>query len=175
MVSPTVPPDTRSVALIGLPASGKSTVARILAARLGLPARDLDEEIAAEAGRDIPAVFSAEGERGFRDRESRSLLRAAEYPQCILATGGGVVERPENRDILRTRFRSVWLRVSPKTAAARSAGGIRPLLAGGDPEARIRDLDTRRSTFYAECAALSVDTDGRNPEAVAEDILEQIR
>ena len=175
MAAPPVQPDIHSIALIGLPASGKSTVARILAGRLGLSTRDLDEEIAAEAGRDIPAIFAAEGEEGFRDRESRALRFSAEGGPCVLATGGGVVVRPENREILRTRFRTVWLRVSPETAAGRSAGGSRPLLAGDDPEARIRDLDARRAPLYAECAAFSVDTEDRNPEAVAEDILEQIR
>lgn len=175
MAASPIDSDLRSVALIGLPASGKSTVARALAGRLGLPARDLDQEVAAEAGRDIPGIFEAEGEAGFRDREARALRRVSGESPCVLATGGGVVERPENRELLRTRFRSVWLRVSPATAADRSAGGSRPLLSGGDPEARIRDLHERRAALYAECAALSVDTEGRSPEAVAEDILEQIR
>lgn len=168
-------PAPRSLALIGLPASGKSTVARVLAGRLGLPVLDLDEEVAAEAGRDIPGIFEAEGEAGFRDLESRALRRASEGDPCVLATGGGIVVRPENRELLRTRFRTVWLRVAPETAAARSAGGARPLLAGGDPEARIRDLYERRAALYAECAIFSVDTEGRSPEAVVEDILEQIR
>ena len=175
MPAPPVPPAAASVALIGLPASGKSTTARILAGRLGLPARDLDEEIVTEAGRDIPGIFEAEGETGFRDRESRALRRVAEGAPCVLAAGGGVVVRPENRELLRTVFRTVWLRVSPRTAADRAAGGARPLLAGGDPETRIRDLYDRRAALYAECSILSVDTEGRNPTAVAEDILEQIR
>ena len=169
------PTASDSIALIGLPASGKSTVARVLAGRLGLPFRDLDGEIAAEAGRDIPGIFEAEGEAGFRDREARALRRASEGSPCVLATGGGIVVRPENRDLLRTRFRTVWLRVSPETAAARSAGGSRPLLAGGDPEARIRDLYVLRAALYDECSILSVDTEGRGPAAVAEDILDQIR
>lgn len=175
MAAPSIPSIPRSLALIGLPASGKSTTARVLADRLGLPARDLDEEIAAEAGGDIPSIFASEGEAGFRDRESRALRRASEGNPCVLATGGGIVVRQENRELLRTRFRTVWLRVSPETAAARSAGGARPLLAGDDPEARIRELYERRAALYAECASLTVDTEGRSPEAVAEDILEQIR
>lgn len=175
MAAPSVPSIPRSVALIGLPASGKSTTARVLADRLGFPARDLDEEIAAEAGEDIPSIFASEGEAGFRDRESRALRLAAEGGPCVLATGGGIVVRQENRALLRTRFRTVWLRVSPETAAARSSGGARPLLTGGDPETRIRELSARRAPLYAECSELAVDTEGRNPEAVAEDILEQIR
>lgn len=174
MPAPPVPPAAASLALIGLPASGKSTVARILAGRLGIPARDLDQEIADEAGRDIPGIFEAEGEAGFRDRESRALRGVAEGAPCVLAAGGGVVVRPENRELLRTVFRTVWLRVSPETAAARAAGGSRPLLAGGAPEARIRDLYDRRAALYAECSILSVDTEGRSPTAVAEDILDQI-
>lgn len=175
MAASPAPPAPDSLALIGLPASGKSTVARILAGRLGIPVRDLDEEIAAEAGRDIPGIFEAEGEAGFRDREARALRRVSAGDPCVLATGGGVVVRPENRELLRTRFRTVWLRVSPETAAVRAAGGARPLLAGGDREARIRDLEARRAPLYAECAELAVDTEGRGPETAAEAILEQIR
>ena len=172
-MEPTV--DRSSIALIGLPASGKTTIAGLLAGSLGLPVLDLDLEIAEEAGRGIPEIFASEGEEGFRKRESRALRRAAESGPCVLATGGGIVLRTENLEILRTRFRTVWLRVSPKTAAERAMGGSRPLLTGLDPADRIRELDIARAPLYAEYAEYAVDTDGRSPGAVAEAVLEQVR
>ncbi len=164
------PSPDRPIALIGLPASGKTSVARILSALLRLPGRDLDDLIEEEAGMDIPSIFAAEKESGFRLRESRALGRAAGEGIQVLATGGGIVISPDNRRTLRERFLTVWLRVSPEVAAARSEGGRRPLLAGGNAEEKIRRLQSEREALYAECADLRVDTDLLGAREVAKAI-----
>jgi shikimate kinase len=165
----------RHLALIGLPASGKTAVARCLSGLLGLPAIDLDDAIEKEAGMGIPAIFAREGEAGFRAREREALARAAQTAPLILSTGGGVVLAPENRLVLRERFLTIWLRVSPVIAAARSAGGRRPLLEGGDVETKIRRLQGERDALYEECAALSVNTDELDPDGVARTIHDMLR
>ena len=165
----------KPIALIGLPASGKTTVAQRLAGLLELPAQDLDRAIAREAGRDIPSIFAEEGEDGFRERESRALSLAADGETNVLATGGGVVLRPENRRVLKEKFFTVWLLVSPETAARRSTGGSRPLLEGHDAETRMRQLASERTPLYEECAALRMDTESRNPNEVAEAIYDAVR
>jgi shikimate kinase len=168
------PQKSRSIAIIGLPASGKTTTSRLLARLLGIPARDLDDVIVEDAGRDIPSIFASEGEEGFREREHRALERVSEAPRLVLATGGGIILQPENRLLLKKNFLTVWLKVSPETAAARSVGGTRPLLMGADALTRIRELASVRSPLYAECVDLVVDTEGLAPEAVAKAIHDKV-
>jgi shikimate kinase len=160
------------IALVGLPASGKSTVGKALASILGLPFLDSDAQVVAEACMGVPAIFAAEGEAGFRARESRALASAASGPPCVLATGGGAVISPANRELLALSFETVWLRVGPEAAALRAAAepGSRPLLAGADAVARIRELASARGAFYAEVASLSIETEGRCPEEIARDV-----
>jgi len=161
-------------ALVGLPASGKTTIAGLLAKLLELPALDLDDTIVEEAKADIPSIFTSEGEAGFRERERRALAKMTQGNPLVLATGGGIVLNPENRRLLKEHFFTVWLQVSPATAAIRSVGGSRPLLAGVDAEARIRELESQRTPLYAECAALCVNTEGLDPRKVAEAILDKL-
>lgn len=164
----------KSIALVGLPAAGKSSVGALLAPLTGLPFRDLDAEIEAAAGCGVAQIFRAEGEAGFRTRESEALARLAEVGPLVLATGGGCVEEEANRCILRDRFFTVWLRVRPDAALARSAGGLRPLLEG-DAAARMDGLRLRRTPWYEACSVLAVDTDGMDPAGVAEAIYDAIR
>ncbi|MBU0929336.1 MAG: shikimate kinase [Spirochaetes bacterium] len=159
----------RRIALIGLPATGKTSVGALLASLEGLPFVDLDEAIAAGAGKPVAAIFEAEGEPGFRARERAALAAVAAGGPVVLATGGGCVESPENRALLRERFSVVWLKADLASLAARSVGGSRPLLAG-DAEAMIRVLYERRRPWYAECAALDIHTDGMRPSMIAEAI-----
>ncbi|HEY1381697.1 MAG TPA: shikimate kinase, partial [Gemmataceae bacterium] len=95
--------------LIGPRGSGKSTVGRLLAARLGWAFADADEELEARAGRSIAAVFAAEGEAGFRDREAELLRDLARLDRHVIACGGGAVLRPESRQLLRATGQCVWL------------------------------------------------------------------
>lgn len=162
--------------LLGLPGSGKTTVGRALASMLGWRFRDLDAEISEAAGHDIPTLFASEGEEAFRAREHEALARLARESGIVLATGGGVVERAENRELFRASGCCVTLRVSPErawerlTAEATEAGqpnpGVaRPLLAGGEPLARLRTLAARRDAWYRD-ADLLLDADVM-PEVLA--------
>lgn len=161
-----------SIALIGLPASGKTSVGFLLAELEGLPFLDLDELVAQDARQDIRAIFEDEGEAGFRVRESAALTRlasgASEGP-VLLATGGGCVESAHNRALLREYFTVVWLKADPAILAKRSVGGNRPLLFE-DAEERIRLLYERRREWYKECATIAIHTDGMLPKMVAKAI-----
>lgn len=158
----------QTLALIGLSGSGKSTLARLLARRLGRPWADTDQLIVAQAGRPIPAIFAEEGEPAFRDRESAALAEALGSGPQVLATGGGIVLRPENRVLLRARAFVVWLDAPDAVLLARlrAHDEERPLLAV-DAEARLTALRAARQPLYAEVAHRRVETDGLAPEAVA--------
>jgi shikimate kinase len=127
------------------------------------------------SGRAVPAIFEQEGEERFRDLESLALAQAlgGEGP-VVLSCGGGVLGRAVNRDLLRTSARVIWLTVEPGEAAKRlrSPGSSEPpLLLGGAPEERLRDLLLRRRPAYAAAADVTVETDASTPEEVAERIL----
>lgn len=165
----------KPVALIGLPASGKTSVGRRLAGLMGLPFVDLDEAVEAAAGMSVPEVFARLGEARFRELESAALAAASGGGTAVVATGGGCVLSAANRAALASGFRTVWLDLSPETAAARSAGGSRPLLDGRDALAAMRALSEARRGFYAECASLTVDAGSRSVDELAEVIHEQMR
>lgn len=164
----------RGVVLVGLMGAGKTTVGRLVAARLGLPFIDLDARIEAEAGRPIPEIFAGEGEAAFRDRESAAIRALAGEPPAVVATGGGAPIRDDNWTILRSLGLTVWLDLDPAHAAERAARqGGRPLLADVDPVARMQALHTARAGRYAE-AELRLDAT-RPPAASAEAILDALR
>jgi shikimate dehydrogenase len=102
--------ETQNIALIGMPGSGKSTVGRILAQAMGRPFADIDGQIEAAAGKSIPQVFADDGEETFRRLETRILAEEAKKSGMVLATGGGVVTRPENLDLLRQNSLIVYLK-----------------------------------------------------------------
>jgi len=140
--------------LIGLMGSGKSSIGRRLAARLGLPLIDLDDVIVSESGCSIPKIFQNQGEAEFRRRETEA-LREIITKQAVIATGGGVVLSPENRSLLRSHPPVIWLKASPKFLASRIKGDSnRPLIAAGDTQKRLREQATERNPLYAECADL---------------------
>jgi shikimate kinase len=187
------------IALIGLPASGKTCIGSALARRLGLPFIDLDEQIVAEDGRAIADIFTLDGEGFFRKLESECLDRATSGGKVVLSTGGGCVLAPGNRDCLRERCTVVWLDLSPELAAARAdaAGSrghhqgagqassrkatvtlglvaptpaVRPLLADGDIVERMKTLDSIRRPLYRECADIVVQVEGKSPAAIVEEL-----
>jgi shikimate kinase len=158
--------------LVGFMATGKTTVGRILAARLGWKLVDLDEVIAREAGRSVAAIFEAEGEDGFRAREARALRAVSTEPRTVIATGGGAACRDGNIETMLDAGRVVALVITPEEAIRRARGGAgRPLLTGqADPVATATALLAARAPFYAR-AHLSVDTVDRLPQEVARDVL----
>lgn len=166
----TPPPAGGWVVLSGFMGAGKTTVGRIVAARLGLPFRDLDELIEHRTGRTVAALFAESGEAVFRDLEARFLAELLDEPVGVLALGGGAVLCEANRALLRRQGTLVTLRVSPEVAQARLAAesAHRPL-ADADPEA-FRRRAASRASAYAD-ADLTIETDHRPPERVADDVL----
>jgi shikimate kinase len=157
--------------LVGFMATGKTTVGRLLAARLGFRLVDLDDVIAREAKQTVPLIFESEGEAGFRAREARALAGVSRDRRVVVATGGGAACREDNLRAMLDAGRVVALTVTPEEAVRRARGGAgRPLLAGADPLAAATALLAARSPFYAR-AHLTVDTVGRAPEDVADDVL----
>jgi shikimate kinase len=161
----------KHVVLVGLSGSGKSTVGRLLAERLRRPFVDTDDLVADEAGLPIPQIFAERGEGAFRTLERRAVARAVAGPPSVIATGGGAPLDTQNRAALWQRNLVLWLDAPLETLAARlgSAGAGRPLLAGGQPAARLAALRAAREPIYATAHA-RVDTAARTPGETAEAI-----
>jgi 3-dehydroquinate synthase len=159
------------VYLVGLSGSGKSTVGRLLAERLGWRFLDTDRLLEERAGRAIPEVMHHDGEDAFRDAESAALREAASYGKAVIATGGGIVLREENQAFLfaDSAATAVWLQGSVDTLNERLQMGPgteeRPLLRGDTP-ARLRAMLAVRERYYA-LAKLAIDTTSLNPAEVA--------
>ena len=141
------------LALVGLPGSGKSTVGRQLARRLDLPFIDADQVIESRLGCSIREFFEREGEERFRDLESEALDQLTRQHPGVLSTGGGVVLRPLNRQILRERTSVFYLRTTPEEIYRRLRHDkVRPLLQVSDPLARLHELWAQRDPLYREVA-----------------------
>lgn len=147
--------------LVGLPGAGKSVVGRRVARLLGRPFVDLDRAIEEAAGRTVAALFTEEGEAGFRARERAATAALVGAPLSVIAPGGGWVLDPANPAALRPRAVIAWLRVSPATAIARMGQGVarRPLLAGEDPVERLTAIAARREPLYAAAADVAFETE----------------
>ena len=136
--------------LIGLPASGKTSVGRVLARRLDMPFYDCDQAIEDAQGQSVSSIFSQHGELFFRDAESRMLEELCRRERCVIATGGGAVLRQENRLLLRYSGTVFWLDRPLEDIMSTDFQVGRPLLAGGaDALAR---LAAERRPLYGVCA-----------------------
>ncbi|MCX6879620.1 MAG: shikimate kinase [Verrucomicrobia bacterium] len=167
-----------NIVLIGFMGCGKSTVGRELRRLLGYPLVDMDAVIEERAGKPIARIFAEDGEAAFRDMECEVLeeLVGAADTGRIIATGGGVVERTENRACLQRLGYVVWLCAPPAVILRRTRKNQeRPLLHTEDPGARIKSLLAQREPWYRECAHLKVDTVGLNSSEIATGILESAR
>ncbi|WP_119963994.1 shikimate kinase [Simplicispira lacusdiani] len=147
-------------ALVGMPGSGKSTVGRQLAQRAGVPFIDLDHRLEQAIGTTIRSFFEAEGEARFRELESEMLAEVAREPGgMVLSTGGGAVLRAENREVLRQFGPVLYLRASPEEIFKRvKHDRTRPLLQGGNPLEKLRDLYAQRDRLYRETAHFVIET-----------------
>ena len=148
-------------ALVGMPGSGKSTVGRQLARRLGLPFVDMDQRLEQQLGMSIRQFFEEYGEDAFRDREAALLAELAATPgPMVLSTGGGAVLREANRTALRQGFTHVmYLRATPEDIVRRVRHDRnRPLLQVADPLARLRDLYRARDPLYRQAAHYVIET-----------------
>jgi shikimate kinase len=163
--------------LIGMMASGKTTVGRIVAERLGWGYLDSDEQVCERTGRSVREIFEQDGEAAFR-KEERLALEAAvadDQPRVIAVAGGAVLDIA-NRTLLRRAGTIAWLRADPEVLAervGRSGQGHRPLL-GDDPGAALRRLDAERRPIYEELADIVLDVEGRSPEELAEALVQEL-
>ncbi len=161
-----------SIFLIGPMGSGKSAVGKMLARLRGLRFIDSDAEIERRTGVDIPFIFEKEGEAGFRVREREVIDDLTRLPGIVLATGGGAVLLPENRANLAARGIVVYLEASVGQQVERTRHGRhRPLLNNADPAARLGELMRARAPLYQSIAQVTVSTDRRKVQTVAERIL----
>ena len=168
--------------LVGYRATGKTTVGRLAAKSLGWGFVDADSHLESECGKSVRELFRDEGEVGFRDRESATLVELATgeaWDRHVISTGGGVVIRPANRLHLRRGF-VARLTASAATIHARMAAdavteGQRPNLTPGGGLPEVEALLAAREAWYREVADVTVDTEGRSPEAVADAIVTAYR
>jgi len=164
-----------NVILIGFMGCGKSSIGRRLSSHLGYRFLDSDDLIVEKAGRSISDLFATEGEEAFRNRETEILQSLAPASGIVLATGGGAVLRPENRDILRRLGRVLWLHSDPDTLYERvTRSRKRPLLNVENPRTTFNALLEARLPVYAEAADLSVDATGLSHEQTVEMILAEL-
>lgn len=169
------------IALIGYRGSGKTAAAQLAALRLGWDWVDADVEIELRAAKSIAEIFAFAGEKQFRDLESAVLADLVQRDRTILALGGGVVLRKENRQLLRSaveagRGKIVWLGASAETLWERiqadpQTAARRPNLTASGGVEEVRRLLGEREPLYRECADLTIDTEGKSAAQVAEEIV----
>lgn len=160
----------RNVVLIGFSGSGKSAVASLLAERLGFEALDTDAMVEASAGKPVGDIFDRDGEKAFRELESRAVEQAADGEGRVIACGGGAILALRNYTALRDAGTIVYLRTKPDTVLARlGAAKDRPLLRGNAKKA-VPALLAERAPAYQSAADVIVDTDGKTPDDVADEI-----
>ncbi len=158
----------RPVALVGLMGAGKSSIGRRLAAVLGVPFRDSDDEVERAAGQTISDIFSSLGEPAFREGERRVIARLLDDPPHILATGGGAFVNEQTRQLIKDKAVSVWLKADIDVLARRvGRKDTRPLLRDQDPRQVLQKLAEVRNPLYAQ-ADIVVET-GDTPHQASVD------
>jgi shikimate kinase len=163
-----------NLVLIGYRGAGKSEVGKILAARLGMKLVGMDAEIVRQAGMSIPQIVESFGWPGFRDRETEEARKLAGFDNLVIDTGGGIIERPENIEVLRRNARIFWLKASVDTIVSRIRGDSeRPSLTSGKTfTEEVAEVLERRIPGYRSSAPYELETDGSNPKQVAAAIIE---
>lgn len=165
-----------NVVLVGPMGSGKTSVGRRLACVLKRDFFDSDFEIVARTGVAIDHIFDVEGEEGFRQREINMLSELCEIPNIVIATGGGIIIKPENRELLKRDSFVVYLSSSVKQLVSRTARSkSRPLLEKStNREKTIRELVEKREPLYQEVADVVIDTTGKKLYAIINEIKKSI-
>lgn len=168
--------NTQPLILIGYRATGKSTVGRVLASRLGWAYIDIDQSIESAFGGSIADIFRSEGETSFRSREANAIQALSGMSSCVIATGGGAILSLENRKLLRSLGFVTWLTSEPETILARIASdpttmARRPNLTASGGLEEVRELLKVRGPLYRETADFVINADEISPEAVATAIL----
>ncbi len=166
-----------NIILEGFMGSGKSTVSELISDKLELELIDTDEAIEEAEGRKISEIFEQDGEEAFRDMETElmEMVISEHMRETVISLGGGLPVREKNRELLKKVGKVVYLRTAPETVYDRLKGDdTRPLLKSEDPLARIKELQDKRGKIYEEVADIIVDTDGKTPEEVANEIIAAI-
>jgi shikimate kinase len=162
----------RAIVLIGFMGSGKSSVGRILSQKMGWPRFDTDELISARFGRPMAEIFAEVGEEKFRDAETEALNELAVGGPAVVVTGGGIVLRPGNVELLRRLGTVAHLEADEETLFRRvSRRATRPLLQTENPRATLAELLRTRLPIYREAADFRVDTSHLSHEEVAEAVM----
>jgi shikimate kinase len=166
-----------NIVLIGFMGCGKSSIGRRLAARLGHSLLDSDDLIIASAGgKSITDLFAEEGEEQFRERETAELRKLVGSQGVVLATGGGAILKAENRDLLRSIGRVVWLHADPDTLFERATRSRkRPLLEVENPRGTFNELLESRLPIYEATADIQVNATGLSHDQTVEAILGALR
>jgi shikimate kinase len=158
-----------NIYLIGMMGSGKSTVGKTLSEKMHKPFVDLDSEIEKAAGKSISEIFDIDGEEQFRKMETKQLKQ---YSESIVACGGGIVLKDENREFINENGIAILLLATMGELTQRlSNSGNRPLLADDNTEEALTKLWMERQIDYLETANFTIETDGENPEELTEKIL----
>jgi shikimate kinase/3-dehydroquinate synthase len=166
----------KSIVLVGMMGAGKSSVGACLRRRTGLGLLDTDEIVASNFGMSIPEIFAKHGEKKFREAETEALRCMRTEEQTIIITGGGIVLRKENVEILRSQAVIVWLDGDEETLFARaSRKQNRPLLHTKNPRKTFSQILGARRPLYAHIADIRVDTSVLTDEEVALAILAKLR
>ena len=171
----TLPEVKNNIYLIGPMGSGKTTIGARLAQKLGMSFFDSDQEIEKRTGASVSLIFEIEGEKGFRERESRMLQELAEMNGVLVATGGGAVLDEANRKLLRNNGLVVYLRTSIEQQLDRlGRDRSRPLLQTGDKESSLVELARQRNPLYEETADLVFPAKNRNIDNTVNQIYQAI-
>lgn len=156
--------------------AGKSTIGRVLAAELHLGFKDSDRVIEEKTGADIPWIFDREGEEGFRERETSALKELSTEQHLVVATGGGIILREQNREIMKSTGYVCYLTASIEQLVERtSRDKKRPLLQVDNPRQKIIELLELRDPFYRDAADFIINTDKRAPKIVAQEIVSLVQ
>ena len=165
-----------NIYLIGLMGAGKTTIGRQLARALDMPFYDSDKAIEDKTGVDIPTIFEFEGEEGFRNREQKMIEQLSGLNGVVLATGGGVILREQNRELLKTNGFIVYLQCPVDRILQRTRRDKqRPLLQTENPRERIKLLLEQRETLYLSCSDYKVDTGKMQSKEAVKRIIKQFR
>lgn len=162
----------QKVVLVGPMGAGKTTIGRLLASQLSLPFRDSDHIIEQKCGADIPWIFDVEGEQGFRDRESATLQEIMLEPSFVLSTGGGIVLKEENRELIGSADAVIYLTADPEHLVNRTARDKkRPLLQVDNPREKTLELIKERDPLYRMVATHVVFTGTKSAKLLVQHII----
>ena len=168
-----------NIILIGYRCSGKTSVGKRLAQKLGWLFVDTDDRLVEKDGRSIKKIVESDGWEGFRRLEKEVIQEVCAQNKTVIATGGGAILEPANVEILQNRGQVVWLKVSPQTVKQRMAQDegtdtLRPALTAKGLYVEIIDVLKDRNPIYEQTMDFSIDTDNQNIMEITEDIMQKI-